>query len=711
MPNETIVQYILNVETGKAEKGLSGTAKAAGKTEESFDDVGKATKKMNQKLKSTEKQTKKTSSSFRNMRKAGRDLDGAFSDLGQGLGLIDPAAGQLFMTLSSGASIAEGLGRSLLLFVNPAILGVAAVTVAAAGALYFWNKSQVAAKKETERANKVISENTKILEDQKKALDAATEKMLAYTDTLAQAQMNLDLLTGAMTSLEGATARAKTTAMAFEARTLADNEKIVESLKTQIGAARELREEARKKAVLLNEEAVGNKQKKKQARDDLRLAAARVDELGRQLEAAKLNRREIKFAAEDLEKTLITHAEITQQKKEQTEQDRKNAKDRAQNARAEKERQSAAKKLQSIINKLTIGELSGREKILAQRDQELVKIRSFAEISGEIQKGIEAENALRIKTNRLLDEQIKKEQAILDQQKKEREAQIAGVIQGITGQVTAPSLGGTLKVGGEVGALVSSTIGPMIGALSGTVGSTLAAIGAEIMLVIEGIIASMALLPLAIIAAGGLLVKAVIGQLVKLGEKTPDERRKDNRDRAESLKSGLEFLPEILLQVLPEFAIAMSEALIDGLILAMRSLGDIIVNSLRSVMTKEGRRDLREQSVPLGDFLRDFFDPEKSATYAGGGAFIPQAAGGMRYTGNQRSGLAMLHQGEFVVPQSGMRPQSVDRQMSSSGGSPINIVINSPVVEQNAVDALVRRIEERFNSNFGLSSSNLFGGR
>ena len=71
----------------------------------------------------------------------------------------------------------------------------------------------------------------------------------------------------------------------------------------------------------------------------------------------------------------------------------------------------------------------------------------------------------------------------------------------------------------------------------------------------------------------------------------------------------------------------------------------------------------------------------------------------------------MLHRGEFVVAQSGQRPQQVDRQLSQSGGGAVNVIINSAVVDRNAVDGLVRQIEQRFNNKYGLSSSNLFGGR
>jgi len=709
MPNDTIVQYILSVDTGKAEKGLKETSQASKQTGKAFDQVGNSSKKMNQKLKQTEQQAKQTQRGFRNLRRAGRDLDGAFSDLGQGIGLVSPAAGNLFMTLSNGASIAEGFGRVMVGFLNPAMLAVGAITVTAGLAFSKFQAEQ----KETEERAKELEEATKELnktfESQQKILQAVEKDMGSYISTINEAEADLAVLKGAIDEVslaqmksEKAAIEEGETAVAAQQRKIKASEAMIVALEKQI---KKIGDTNKITNIGEREKALATKDRQrariKGEKDEIRAAQAEIKNI--RASAKELGRKraetiELKQAEQDQRKA---NAEAARERKKQLSDERK----------AMAQRAKAAESLNKIIIKLTVGELSGRAKILAQQDQELAKIKNLTELSGEIEKGIEAENALRIRTNRLLDEQIKKEQAILDQQKKERQDQIAGAIQGIAGQVSAPSLGGALKVGGEVGALVSSSLGPAIGAIASTLGSTIATIGAEIMLAIEGLVASVAFLPLAIIAAGGLLVKAVLGQLVKLGEKTPDERRKDNRDRAESLKSGLEFLPEILLQVIPEFAIAMSEAILDGFILAMRSLGEIIVNSLKSVMTKEGRRDLREQSVPLGDFLRDFFDPETSATFAGGGSFIPQAAGGMRYTGNQRSGLAMLHQGEFVVPQSGMRPQSVDRQMNSSGGSAINIVINGTVVEQNAVDALVRRIEERFNSNFGLASSNLFGGR
>jgi len=67
----------------------------------------------------------------------------------------------------------------------------------------------------------------------------------------------------------------------------------------------------------------------------------------------------------------------------------------------------------------------------------------------------------------------------------------------------------------------------------------------------------------------------------------------------------------------------------------------------------------------------------------------------------------MLHRGETVVPESNRRSQAVDRTMGSMG-SGINIVVNAQIVEQSAIDELVRKIEQRM-TGFGGGRSTLFG--
>ena len=93
-----------------------------------------------------------------------------------------------------------------------------------------------------------------------------------------------------------------------------------------------------------------------------------------------------------------------------------------------------------------------------------------------------------------------------------------------------------------------------------------------------------------------------------------------------------------------------------------------------------------------------------------GGGRMLSGQGGLRFTGANR-GLAMLHEGEMVVPRSGQMSSTVARDVSAQmgGGGGVNITINSAITERSAIDSLVRKIEQRFGS-FGQSTSTLFGG-
>ena len=71
--------------------------------------------------------------------------------------------------------------------------------------------------------------------------------------------------------------------------------------------------------------------------------------------------------------------------------------------------------------------------------------------------------------------------------------------------------------------------------------------------------------------------------------------------------------------------------------------------------------------------------------------------------------MAMVHPGEIITPQSGSRPQAIDRTLNQmSGGQGVTVVINSAVTEASAIDGLVRKIENRFRT-FGSATSPLFG--
>ena len=193
----------------------------------------------------------------------------------------------------------------------------------------------------------------------------------------------------------------------------------------------------------------------------------------------------------------------------------------------------------------------------------------------------------------------------------------------------------------------------------------------------------------------------------------------------QAISRGLQILPSILVKTLPPI-ILQSAFLIGAELQRMpfAMLGVIIeavgigIKNLVRFFKEEFTLKLLGEAIVNGlkDIFNFFFGPIVDAlktvfggdSKMGGGRFL-SAQGGLRFTGQQQ-GLAMLHQGEMVVPRSGQISSSVAKDVESQiGGGGITININSAITERSAVDALVRKIEQRFGG-FGQSTSPLFGG-
>lgn len=193
-------------------------------------------------------------------------------------------------------------------------------------------------------------------------------------------------------------------------------------------------------------------------------------------------------------------------------------------------------------------------------------------------------------------------------------------------------------------------------------------------------------------------------------EKSVEE---DIRARAKAIELGLQALPRILFQVLPKLFIEFVDRLIFGIQKAFAEFVNMQINFIKSLFTRDGRQALAEGikkgfKASFQEFLDRINILQGIVSKRSGGRYIPSARGGIKFTGADE-GLAMLHRGEFVVPETGQMPQAVQRTMGmGQGGMTINI--NAAVVESNAVDELVRQIERRFQT-FGSSTSPLFGGR
>ena len=200
------------------------------------------------------------------------------------------------------------------------------------------------------------------------------------------------------------------------------------------------------------------------------------------------------------------------------------------------------------------------------------------------------------------------------------------------------------------------------------------------------------------------------GSTVAEIEKSVEE---DIRARAKAIELGLQALPRILFNVLPPLFVEFADRVVFGFFKSIAEFVGILKDFFRSIFTREGRQERkqardRRQEARGEEFRRRLEQLVNIAGFRSGGRFLPTAKGGIKFTGSDQ-GLAMLHRGEFVVPETGQMPQAVQRTMGmGQGGMTINI--NAAVVESNAIDELVRQIERRFQT-FGSSTSPLFGGR
>lgn len=713
MANDTIVEYILKVDAKGAERALDRTGNEAKETATQFDRLEQSTTQASQGMQRLERQANSSTAAARNFRRAGRDLDGALGDLAQGVGVLSPQMGHLLMEVSNGASIVEGLGRSMTLFLNPAVAAAAALTVGAGLALAAYEAEQQATEERAKALAKVIDDTNKIIDEQSKVSQSASDSLANYTTQIENARTRLELLTGQITQFEadqrranqeveqyaqGARSSSREQITAIE-ETVNARQKQIRSIQVEIALLKQ------KRAIeqSLSERLAGTPQQfapatqqEKQLEAQLQplLQAQQADQT--RLKTAEDQRLVVESQVYEYQKILeeqnkIAEADRRRQEAERRRQEalRKEAELERQFAQLEKEAADQAKKaldeqqakrdkaikarqqIEAIIQQAQTNSLSVTDRINQSYDEQIRLVKQLGRESGAQQTALVAINALEEERNSKLDEAIQKQNELNKKEsearakqkedekkqiKDDRQAQIDQGAQIITSIATL-----------DVGA-IANLISPAVGAITNT--------------------------------------------LIAVGEKSPQQIKEEALAQVNAIAKGLEYLPAIFIEIAPQIAIAIVEALSDGLINLFINIFEIIKKRFQWLFglrdrspdqSKSSRRDARRQAISA------FFDPSQSYSYASGGNFLPKAQGGIRFTGAQ-DGLAMLHRGEFVVPQSGQRPQQVDRQMQSAGSGMI-ININSAVVDRNAVDALVREIEIRFNNQFGVSSSNLFGGR
>lgn len=280
---------------------------------------------------------------------------------------------------------------------------------------------------------------------------------------------------------------------------------------------------------------------------------------------------------------------------------------------------------------------------------------------------------------------------------------IAGVISNISDPSSfVQSLGGAASKAGQFLPKVGSAVG-------GQVGAGLTAAGAGL------------------VAAGPIIgaVGAVVVALEKLGQNTPKELEERFDSFVENFEKGAQLLPKLIADIGPEFIGKLLSAVIEAFISLTFQLPRAIFDAqikftitFISELTKAlfgWLERIKDFFNNFGEYFSNIFTREgrkenrqRILGFESGGRYIPSAESGLRFTGASE-GLAMLHRGEYVVPESNRRSQAVDRTMNGMAGGGVQIVVNADIVEQGAIDELVRRIEQRFQG-FGGGRSTLFGG-
>ena len=252
-------------------------------------------------------------------------------------------------------------------------------------------------------------------------------------------------------------------------------------------------------------------------------------------------------------------------------------------------------------------------------------------------------------------------------------------------------------------------------------------------------------------AAGpiGAAVSQGIDLLVQLGQTGTDAVIANLIQFSDDLTAGIMELPDLMARAVPEFVEAFVPALIEALLRSAVDFGiamltapiemiRTVIVDLPLLIAERLGEILRDWWDQASEFLANLFtlqwreagiiDPDRTAgdraktagrvalgIGTGGISELALAMGrafkegsGMQTGGFvDRTGIALVHQGERVVPATGASTQTARGMMG--GGTSASITINTNVVDPNSIPALVSEIERHFG-NFGRGTSPLFQG-
>ncbi len=693
----------------QAEKELKTLSREAKQSKQSIESMSSAIDKGTREVREFGKQSNLSAKDARNLRRAGRDIDGAFGDLAQGLNLINPAFGSFAQNVSSAASVADGLGRTLVAFTNPAFVATTALIGGALAAIKLYQITAGQAAAEQKKFADEIEFSNAVIRKQQALVKSSMDAFDSLTTTLEMAKNEQRLLRGEIEEMEFAELRLRN---AVNDRADAERKRLADS---RFGLIRE-RMEIEKQFNLQKQRIQQNKslfdpQAANEAERSLRRRTqTQIAALNAQIEGIEKEQVALEKTNRAIQEQVVSNENLRRSKQEREKEEAnagKNAREReSERLKALQEQEALIKQIESTVALRESSEVELQRIILKgnnstesqialinlERDLALSKVEDMVGLVDDENLLIEAQLALFADAEKQVDAILGKQmhqtdnlQEQIDKEKELAKARLDAMLaipEDVIGLAGDPIMG-TLNLAAENASGIASGLGA------------------------SASVASMAG-PIATAAVGA------IGALAELGQKTPEQIQEEALATTEAIVQGISILPTLLIRVLPpvflqfigELTLALAKLpflILDALIAGF----DQLINNLRSFFTDpEFRKSLFGD--PAGN-IRDFFgkvlDPNVDA-FAGGGRLI-SAQGGIRFTGSQ-NGLAMLHQGEFVVPQSGQRPQQVDRALREQNGGNITINVNGTLVERNALDALVRRLEQRFGS-FGQGQTSLFG--
>ena len=756
----TTVEYILDVETQKAQSGL----------------------------KKTEAQTKRTSRSLKDARKQARGLSGSFQFVGEAVGAINPQLAGLADGAMGASSALRGLGRALASG-NPLIV-VATGLVVAAIAAYTAYTASVRRNEESQKAlQKSIDETRNELIKSNEAFDRSEQALANSAERVNNLTFEYQKLTGQISQSEAAEMKRAMRVAKFQGGVSKEFENQRRSLFEQKRSQERLLQAAKDRVEFLKKEG------------DFFDRNFRLTEQGRQARE-RVERLEVSLAATRQRSQKLREEgqrRINEQTKEFSEalegiaKETERQKNREDAIRRAKERQT---QLQGLLNNLQtqaanlstklldsqISRMEPAQKINAEYEKEIASLNGIEQ--GIISQFNEAERVARSKRDQVLLTQIQTEktealsqvEALRADAEIERTRKLTGLTLKST-KISLKGIGQAVKAGTnalkrleqarkKVDGIIDQANNDQLSSIDKINKlerdrlNTLREIGkqeginteeaekavraraqrerqrekqaqaAQSITRAETVIRATFDAGALITAIGGAFgpvgssIAGVANALSDLGQKDPEEIKEEFKATVEGIAKGLRVIVPLIAEVLPPILFDAVVMIVNAIVeLPARiavAIGNAIGLIFKTVLTffqdpigaiAEGIGKI------LSDFVSTILSPILSLvgidvnSFMSGGR-MTSAQGGIRFTGASR-GLAMLHEGEAVIPRSGQISSSVARDAQrinqSQGGGGVTVVINSAITERSAVDALVRKIEERFQ-DFGQSTSPLFGG-